>query len=739
MSHLEIIRPNAPPSRWSRFLDSLRSITLGPYGTKDPALARLFGGNPVSSGVTVSEETALTLAAVWQAVSLIAGDIGSLPLHLYKRDKNNGRERYTDHPLYYVLHDAPNPEMTSMIFRETLQAHLLTWGNAYAEIERDGAGRPVGLWPLLPFHVTPYREAGRLRYRVAGGNGGSDVILEARDVLHVPGLGFDGILGYSPIRQARESLGLLAAAEKFGSTFFGNGSTFGGVLTHPKMLSDKAQASLRESINAQHQGPQKAHRFLILEEGMAYSKLGVDPNDAQFLETRKFQVTEVCRWFNLSPSKLRELDNSSVRANIEQDAIDYVTNTLRPWCVRWEQEVNRKLISPRERYIQYAEFALEGLLRGDLASRYAAYAVGRQWGWLSADDVLMKENMNPLPNGAGKIYLVPTNMAPADRINEIIDKQVAPTPPPVVAPPAGGNEPEPEDDEAERQWLSTIETQAAAIASLQAEQARLAEERDEAAGRAARAEDARRTAQADIDAAEIAYREAVDAQALAETAHAAKVAELTAQMEALTGTTRADVDAAGALAQQAIAAQVDADAKAAAAEDARQQALADLTMAQAANAQALAAVESANQATADRITALITANRAVMVEALGRLVRREAEKARSKRATPEKLRAWAETFYEDHEADLWADSLRPIVAVHLTIMGSDRSVEDVTRALVAQHMATSQRQIVAVAASDPAEYQRALDRTLDRWETQRAGAAADDFVLEEIAYVRSIS
>jgi HK97 family phage portal protein len=799
MAHLEVIH-HRPPSRWDRFKDSLRSITLGPYNTKDPALARLFGGGPVAAGITVSEESALTYAAVWQAVSLIAGDVGSLPLHLYKRSKDGGKTRFDDHPLYYILHDAPNPEMTALVFRETLQAHILTWGNGYAEIERDGAGRVAALWPLLPHQVTAFRENGQLRYRVAGGMGGQDVILPARDMLHIPGLGFDGLSGYGVVRQARESLGLLAAAERFGSTFFGNGSTFGGVLSHPRVLGDKGQQSLRSSIEAAHRGPDKAHRFLVLEEGMAYQKLGVDPNDAQFLETRKFQITEICRWFNLSPSKLRELDNSSVRANIEQDAIDYVVTTLRPWVVRWEQELNRKLVSARERFIQHAEFNLEGLLRGDTASRYAAYAVGRQWGWLSVDDVRVKENMNPLPGGQGQIYLVPVNMAPADRLNDIIDKQVAPPPPPVVQALQDGpaDEPEADEDEQERaEWRALLAEQATTIGDLQARHELLAEARDAAAADVARLEQAhgeraaavleaeQRLAAVEASAADLApahaaivagLTSALDAERESSTAAHQRAADLAAaEVEAVSRAmaieqarldavaelesarsereqAQRDVDAAQAevRARDAAVAQARAEASAAltaqsVAEQARAAAEAEAAVHAARTAQletALAAavddVAATNQSAAKRMTALITANRAVLVDAISRLVRREAEKARSKRATPDKLRTWAASFYEAHEADLWCDALRPVVAVHLTLIDSDRSVDEVTRALVETHMGVSRRQIGAVAESDPSDYQRALDTTLQRWETQRPDAVADHFMREEIAYVRSI-
>jgi HK97 family phage portal protein len=411
--------------------------------------------------VAVSEQTALNYSAVWSAVTLIAGDVASLPLILYKRLPGGGRERFLQHPLYRLLHDEPNSEMSSLTFREVLTAHLLTWGNAYAEIERDIAGRPVALWPLTPDRVTPLRDpSGALVYRV-NNPGKADSMLDPGRVLHVSGLGFDGLMGYSVVAKARESLGLGVAAERFGATFFGNGATFGGILSHPSKLSDVALKHLKESIEARHAGVDKAHKFLMLEEGMSYANIGIPPDDAQFLETRQFQIEEVARWFNVPPHKIGYLKYGTY-SNIEQQAIDYVTGTLRRWLVRWEQEVTRKLIAPSERRQQYVEHLVDALLRGDTASRYSAYATARQWGWLSVDDIRERENMNPLPDGSGQMYLVPTNMLPADLLREQAEADLAkkvadaknaenppPPPPPVEGEDDGMQEEEgmTEDDE----------------------------------------------------------------------------------------------------------------------------------------------------------------------------------------------------------------------------------------------------------------------------------------------------
>lgn len=428
--------------------EALRSFILGPYSSGDPALARLFGGTPPAAGVSVTEHTALNLSAVWQAVTIIAGSIASLPLILYKRRQDGGKERFLDHPTYRLLHDEPNPDMSAMVWRETWLAHVLTWGNGYSEIERDQAGRPVALWPLTPDRVTPYRDppTGRLLYRVLNEEDRGYVTVPPEDMLHLPGLGFDGVCGYSVVRHAREGISLGLGVEQYAAKFFGNGALFGIALEHPMRLSKEAQERLKATWIENHGSVTNAHGVAVLEEGMKANKLSIPPDDAQFLQTRRFQVIEISRWFNLPPHKLRDLEHATF-SNIEQQSIEFVTDSLRPWMVRIEQECNRKLVRPLERRIQYVEHLVDGLLRGDIQSRYSAYAVGRQWGWLSGDDVREKENMNPLPNGQGQIYLAPMNMVPADKLEDLADAEVEaktkPAPAP-AAPAAPAPEPEPQ-------------------------------------------------------------------------------------------------------------------------------------------------------------------------------------------------------------------------------------------------------------------------------------------------------
>jgi HK97 family phage portal protein len=778
-----------PPSRWSRVREAVRSFSLSGLSLKDPTLNRYFDmGVRTDAGVSVTEASALTYSPVWQAVSLIAGDVGSLPLIFYKKLTNGGKERYTAHPLYSLLHDTPNPEMTSMVWRETQQAHAMTWGNAYSEIERDGAGRPVALWPLLPSQVTPFRERGMLRYRVASFEGQPDVILDARDMLHVPGLGFDGICGYGVVRQARQSLGLLAASERFGATFFGNGTTFGGALKHPKVLGDKATKNLRESMNGYHQGPDKAHRFLILEEGMDYVKFGVDPNDAQFLETRQFQIAEVARWFNLPVSKLREMENSSVRANIEQEALDYVISTLRPWLVRWEQEMKRKLISPLERNLQDIEFNIAGLLRGDLSSRYSAYAVGRQWGWLSANEIRALENLNPIADGDK--YLSPINMVPADRVDEVIDKQVEPTPAPQPATPAPAASEGEGDSRAVTELLLRLEAQATTIGELQARAeverlslSALQAERDGLAGelgaeKAARAVDTQcfvdnseawrasreawKTREAEIAAdlaAERSAHEATTARAsglavtvteqeaeigtLLENLTAASTAleeakHLRAEAEASVQEARAETAAAIVRAEDAEAARQHAEAAQATAERQATEATRRATEAQEARQAAEDARDAAVKTLADRLAAVISANRTVAVDTLARLVVLESDRARKQAASPVKLRAWMQTFYPQHE-QVCTDRLTPVMAAHLALIGSAADPVEAARALAQEHIRESRVQLEAVAELGHAEDMAGvLAQVTDRWERSRPETVADRLMRAEIAHVREL-
>ena len=376
----------------------------------DAGYSFLFGRT--TSGKPVNERTAMQTTAVYACVRILAEAVASLPLHVYEYQDDGGKKLVHDHPLYYLLHDEPNPEMTSFVFRETLMSHLLIWGNAYAQIIRDGAGRVLGLYPLLPDKMEVQRDDKGNIYYVYSRNSDENptfkeygnIKLKAEDVLHIPGLGFDGLIGYSPIAMAKNAVGMTLACEEYGASFFANGANPGGVLEHPGVLKDPSK--VRESWNSVYRGVSNAHKIAVLEEGMKYQQIGIPPEEAQFLETRKFQINEIARLYRIPPHMVGDLDKSSF-SNIEQQSLEFVKYTLDPWVIRWEQSLQRSLLLPGEKGKYFIKLNVDGLLRGDYQSRMNGYAVGRQNGWFSANDIREMENMNPIPDEAGgNLYLI---------------------------------------------------------------------------------------------------------------------------------------------------------------------------------------------------------------------------------------------------------------------------------------------------------------------------------------------
>ena len=347
-----------------------------------------------ASGEVVNAVTALGLSAFFACMRNISEDEAKLPFHVHRRDGRN-REPVPDHPVDYLLSTQPNPEMTAMAFREMLTAHAVGWGNGYAEIQEDGAGRPIALWPLNPTTISTKRGASGLIY-VQQWPDGSEKELPASRVFHLHGLAFDGITGYSILQIAREVLGAAIATQKFGGAFFGNGATFSGTLEHPGELGDKAFGHLEKQMAARA-GAAQAFKMFILEEGMKYQQLGVDPEQAQFIETRQFQVEEVARFFRMPPHKIQHLLRATF-SNIEEQDLEYGTDTMLPWLVRWEQEAKVKLFSPAERNL-YVKHNMTALLRADAKTRAAFYSVMLQNGVYSVNDVLELEDRNTIPNG----------------------------------------------------------------------------------------------------------------------------------------------------------------------------------------------------------------------------------------------------------------------------------------------------------------------------------------------------
>ena len=363
------------------------------------------------AGVTVTIDRAMQLSAVSACVRLLSESIASLPLNVYRRLDGGRRQRVTDLPECRLLHDEPNQLMTSFTWRETSSAHLLLWGNAYSVILRGEGATPTALLPIMPQYVHVMKQAnGELAYHVNGY--GFKRIINQADMLHVPGLSYDGLLGMSPIKYAAQSIGLALAAEAYGAGFFGNSALPSGFITTASKLGTEQARALGQAWAANY-GGQRSQGTAVLDNGATFERITMPPEDAQFFETRKFQLADIARWYRVPPHMIGDLERATF-ANIEHQALQFVTHTLRPWLVRFEQEITRKLFPSRSDGTPsdlYVEFNVDGLLRGDLKSRYDAYAVGRQWGWLSTNDIRTRENLEPVPDGDTD-YLQPLNMVP---------------------------------------------------------------------------------------------------------------------------------------------------------------------------------------------------------------------------------------------------------------------------------------------------------------------------------------
>ena len=381
--------------------------------TTGSAYSFFFGSS--SAGKRVNERSAMQMTAVYSCVRILAEAVAGLPLHLYRSKEDGGKEKAIYHPLYLLLHDEPNPEMSSFVFRETLMTHLLLWGNAYAQIIRNGKGEVIALYPLMPDRMTVDRDRdGKLYYEYTVSTDdaptvkGTVVRLKPSDVLHIPGLGFDGLVGYSPIAMAKNAIGMAIACEEYGAKFFANGAAPGGVLEHPGTIKDPQR--VRESWQSTFGGSGNANKIAVLEEGMKYTPIGISPEQAQFLETRKFQINEIARIFRVPPHMVGDLEKSSF-SNIEQQSLEFVKYTLAPWISRWEQAIQRSLLLMSERTRYFARFNVEGLLRGDYQSRMNGYAVARQNGWMSANDIRELESLDMIPDEqGGNLYLINGNM-----------------------------------------------------------------------------------------------------------------------------------------------------------------------------------------------------------------------------------------------------------------------------------------------------------------------------------------
>lgn len=377
------------------------------------------------ANIRVDEMSSMQCSAVYAAVRLLSETVASLPLNVYER-LSEGRRVAEDHPVYDALQISPNDLCTPMVFRETMMVHSLLWGNGYAEIVRSPTSDAVELYLVEPWRVTPKIQNGRLVYIVRIGASEDGTItkqrtIDAADMLHIPCLGTNGVVGKSVISWARETIAVSLAADRFGSSFFGKSARPSGVLQHPGHLDEEGANRLRESWQNSYGGSSNVGKVAVLEEGMTFNSISIPPEDAQFLETRQFQVTEIARWFRVPPHMIGDLSHATF-SNIEHQGIDFVVHSIRPWLVRLEQEFTRKLLSGPF----FCRHNVDELLRGDAATRFQVYATGRQWGIFSVNDCRKMENMNPLPGEQGDIYLIPANMMDAAASPQQQDHQQPP-------------------------------------------------------------------------------------------------------------------------------------------------------------------------------------------------------------------------------------------------------------------------------------------------------------------------
>jgi HK97 family phage portal protein len=381
----------------------------------DSNLISVLGGMPTTTGIHVNERSAMQLSVVYACVRVLSESLAALPWLLHRRLPGGGKERALDHPLYKLIHDRPNPELSSFNFRELLEVHRLLYGNAFAEIETSRGGQVIGLWPLLSDRTQKVKLDDGKKVVITHVAGQPQAIAADR-VLHIPGLGFDGLNGLSPIKMAAQAIGVALAAEEFAARWFGSGARPSMILSHPAKLSTQAAERIRESAEQNNAGLSQSHRIMVLEEAMKAERWGVPANEAQFIETQKWQADQIARVYRVPPHKVGLLDRAT-NNNIEHQDIEFVRDTLLPTARRWEQPTEHALLRESERDEHDIEFLFDALLRGDSETRHKVYAAGRQWGYFSANDVREMENLNPIEGG--NIYMMPVNMVPADQAGKL--------------------------------------------------------------------------------------------------------------------------------------------------------------------------------------------------------------------------------------------------------------------------------------------------------------------------------
>lgn len=371
------------------------------YPLSDRRLIDLFGGRmDTDAGININEDAALGVSAYYRGITLISQTLAGLPIKIYrKRSDKIGRDVVDDHPAYRLLSLSPDDDLPAYLWRESMQGHVLMRGNAYAEIVRNNRGQAVNCYMLHPDEVHPEWDADGFRqYRVSSVKKGTP-IMDRSEILHIPALSWDGLCGISPIRVARNSIGLTIATERYGSQFFRKGGRLLGFLTKSSKINKEQRQHMREEWAELHEGLRNALGVGVLSGGLDWKQISVPPDEAQFLETRKFQVAEIARWLGIPPHMLGDMSKATYN-NIEHMLIEFVTFTLLPWVKRWEGELNMKMFTRREQAMgYYAEFNLDGLLRGDIKSRTEALERELRNGVLTINEWRAMLNRNPVDGG----------------------------------------------------------------------------------------------------------------------------------------------------------------------------------------------------------------------------------------------------------------------------------------------------------------------------------------------------
>ena len=393
----------------SQIIKMLLNFETSTVSKPSPWLTQFFGGRPSATGQTVNPNTALQVPAVFACIRVLSDSVASLPLKVFERLPNGGKRPALDHPLYPILHSTPNPELTSFGLRELIMLHLGLRGNAYTQIVRDGAFRVIGLYPLHPDRIIVMRDKVTLElfYRYTTENQGTRTFA-FDEIWRVNGIGADGLIGYSPISLHREAIGLAMATEEHGARMFSNGATVPMVLEMPNKLTAQSRKNIEESWSDRFSGTSNAFKTPIMEQGMKLVKIGLSAEDAQFLQTRKFELEEIARIFRVPPGMIGDNEKAAFKNSPEQQALAFVIHSLRPHLVRLEQSIERDLMSAKERQKFFVQFDIDGLLRGDSKARAFFYKSAINDGWMTRNEVRIKENLNP--DDDLEAFLVPLNM-----------------------------------------------------------------------------------------------------------------------------------------------------------------------------------------------------------------------------------------------------------------------------------------------------------------------------------------